>query len=166
MKIHYDRPQDVGRDRLANALAAREMHTTPGQAAIAISLGTATTFDVVDAAGDFAGGAIASGLGSAASALRGYASHLPGINLEPPATPIGHSTTDCLRTGLVLGHAVMVDGLVRRFARELGMEPTVVATGGWAATVAPVCETIQTVEPNLTLHGIRLAWERNQGCGH
>ncbi len=146
----------VGPDRRANAAAA---HALVGGACIVADLGTATTVDAVDAAGRLVGGAIAPGLAVAAAALAAAADRLEPVALEAPPAAIGRDTETAMRSGAVLGHAGLVDGLVDRFRGELGAELPVVATGGLAGVVAPHCRTVGRVEPLLTLEGLRLLWE-------
>jgi type III pantothenate kinase len=151
----------TGPDRLANCAAA---HALLGGACIVCDLGTATTVDAVDAAGEFLGGAIAPGL---AVALRGLAEHavrLVPIELQPPRQAIGRDTVEAMRSGSVLGHAGLLDGLVERFREELGEPVPAVATGGLAALVVPYCRQVERIQPGLTLDGLRLLWERSQAA--
>ncbi len=156
MRIVYREPERLGPDRVANALAVRALHGAP---AIVVDLGTATNFDCVSAEGAFVGGAIAPGLGASAESLFQGAPGLPRVPFEPPPRALAISTEQALRTGIVWGAAAMVDGLVRRLQREMGGRPRVVATGGWARVVAPECETVDHIDDDLTLHGLRLMWE-------
>jgi type III pantothenate kinase len=147
----------VGPDRVANCAAA---HALLGSACIAVDMGTATTVDVAGADGMFAGGAIAPGLGVSMKALVEASERLPGIELSAPPSAVGLDTTAAMQSGLVLGHAGLVDGLVGRMRRERGAELQAVATGGFAAIVAPHCETVSRVVPDLTLRGLRLLWQQ------
>ena len=155
-----DSPDDVGPDRIANAAAAFERY---GGACVVVDFGTAINFDAVSAGGEFVGGAIAPGVQVATDALRDRAARLAKVELRAPEHAIGTNTDTNMQSGAIFGFAGLVDGLVRRFRHELGGAATSVATGGMAALVAPHCETIDHVEPLLTLEGLRLIWERNTG---
>src|SRR5436190_5156557 len=158
--LRVDNPLEVGPDRVANCVAAYALYGGP---CIVVDFGTAINFDTVSAGGDFLGGAIAPGLQVALDALGDRAARLQKVELVAPARAIGTNTDTNVQSGAVFGWAGLVDGLVRRFRAELGAEATTIATGGLAALVAPHCETIQHVEPWLTLEGLRLIWERNSG---
>src|SRR5688572_22786685 len=156
MAIRYRDPATVGADRLANAIAARERFGAP---AIVVDLGTATTFDVVGPDGDFLGGAITLGLRVSADELFRRAARLGRVELAVPEHAIGQTSDDGMRSGLVLGHAAMVDGMVSRLLAELGGRAHVVATGGLAPLMRELTGTIETFEDDLTLHGLRLIHE-------
>ena len=156
--IRVDRPDLVGGDRIVNALAAVRLHGSP---AIVCDLGTATTLDCVGADGAFVGGAIAPGLEVSVNALGERAARLFGIELATPPAAIGKNTAENMQSGAIFGFAGLVDGMVRRFAGELG-SLSVIATGGLAGLVTPHCETVDEVAPWLTLDGLRLIWERNR----
>src|SRR5579871_3121837 len=156
--LRVDNPLEVGPDRVANSVAAYALFGGP---CIVVDFGTAINFDVVSGAGEFIGGAIAPGLQVALDALGDRAARLQKVELVAPARAIGTNTTTNIQSGAVFGWAGLVDGLVRRFRAELGGDATTVATGGLAPLVAPHCETIQHVEPWLTLQGLRLIHERN-----
>ncbi len=158
MPIRYDNPHEVGADRIVNGVAAFELYGGP---VIVVDFGTATTLDVIDAGGAYLGGAIAPGVETSAEALFSRAARLAKVDLEPPAKVIGTNTRESVQAGLMLGEAAMVDGLVRRAWSELGGECTVVATGGLAERMAPLCDTIGQVEPDLTLLGLILIYGRN-----
>jgi type III pantothenate kinase len=159
MPIRYDDPREVGPDRIANALAARELHGTP---AVVVDFGTSTNFDVVSAAGDFAGGVLAPGIEVSMDALFARAARLPKVPFEAPERVISQTTVAALQSGLVYGFAGQVDAIVRRIRVELeAPDAPVIATGGLAALIAPHSETISVVDPELTLQGLRLVWERN-----
>jgi type III pantothenate kinase len=158
MAVRYDPPSSLGVDRLVNAAAAKALFGSP---AIIISMGTATTFDVLDHDGDFAGGAIAPGLGTAADALFARAPRLKRIDYKTPERAIGTTSQECLQSGIMLGYAAMVDGMVFRIRREMFGEPKIIGTGGWAMAVAQSSETIEVIDTDLTLMGIQLIWQRN-----
>jgi type III pantothenate kinase len=155
-------PLTVGADRIVNTLAASRLY---GRDTIAVDLGTATTFDCITADGVFLGGVIAPGVRTSAETLFRRTSKLPATELVAPQQVIGRRTEDCIRSGVVLGAAEAVDGLVRRIKAEwpTDREPLVVATGGLAPTVAPLCSTIDEVDPDLTLVGLRMAFELIRG---
>ena len=159
LRIAYDNPHEVGADRIANALAAVDAHGAP---VLIVDFGTATTLDVVDASGAYLGGAIAPGVETSAEALFRRAARLSAVELEAPTRVIGRTTRESVQAGLVLGEALMVDGLVRRAWTEIDSECPVVATGGLAGRMAPLCETVTDVDPDLTLKGLMLVWERNR----
>ena len=159
LRIAYDNPHEVGADRIADAIAAVEAFGAP---VFVVDFGTATTLDVVDESGAYLGGAIAPGVETSAEALFQRAARLSAVELEAPARVIGRTTRESVQAGLVLGEALMVDGLVRRAWAELGSECPVVATGGLAERMAPLCETVTDVDPDLTLKGLMLVWERNR----
>lgn len=156
--VHYDDPREVGADRIVNAVAAVEEHGAP---VIVVDFGTATTIDVIDASGAYVGGAIAPGVETSADALFERAARLSKVELEVPASVIGTNTRASVQAGLMLGGAAMVDGLVRRCWAELGTECVVVATGGLAARMTPLCETVTRIDGDLTLKGLMLVHERN-----
>ena len=151
-------PMTVGADRIINTLAASRLHATD---TIVVDLGTATTYDCITADGVFFGGVIAPGVRTSAETLFRRTSKLPATELVPPTSIIGRRTEDCIRSGVVLGAADAVDGLVRRIKAEWPTPrvPIVIATGGLAPMLAPLCATIDRVEPHLTLIGLRLAFE-------
>lgn len=159
ISIAYDNPHEIGADRIVNAVAAVEKAGAP---VIVVDFGTATTFDVVDASGAYVGGAIAPGVQTSAEALFRRAARLSAVDLEPPQRAIGRTTRESVQAGLLLGEAAMVDGLVRRMWAEMGAECPVLATGGLAGVMAPLCETIGEVDEDLTLKGLLLVWERNR----
>jgi type III pantothenate kinase len=159
MPIAYDNPHEVGADRIVNGLAAFEQYGGP---VVVVDFGTATTIDVVTADGAYAGGAIAPGVETSAEALFAKAARLSKIDLEAPDRVIGTNTRESMQAGLVLGEAAMIDGLVRRVWQELGVDSCrVVATGGLAEMMAPLCETVSDVDSDLTLRGLILVYGRN-----
>jgi type III pantothenate kinase len=158
LAIRYDDPREVGPDRIANSVAARERYGAP---AVVVDFGTSTNFDVVSAAGEFAGGVLAPGIEVSMDALFARAARLPKVPFEAPERVISQTTVAALQSGLVYGFAGQVDAIVERIRTELG-EPgaPVIATGGLAELIAPHSSTITTVDPELTLQGLRLVWER------
>jgi type III pantothenate kinase len=158
--IRYDDPREVGPDRIANAVAARVRHGAP---AVVVDFGTSTNFDVVNAAGEFAGGVLAPGVEISMDALFARAARLPRVPFEAPERVISQTTTAALQSGLVYGFAGQVDAIVDRIRAELEAEDApVVATGGLADLIAPHSRTITIVDQELTLQGLRLVWERNR----
>jgi len=152
----YDNPSEIGADRVADAVAARMLYGAP---VIVVDFGTATNLEVVDAQGLFVGGIIAPGLETSAAALFSHATKLPSIELVDPGSAIGKNTVHAMQSGIVYGEADRVDGFVRRVFDELGYNAPVVATGGLATTMAPLCKTITHVNPELTLEGLRIIYE-------
>ena len=159
MPIKYDNPHEVGADRIVNGVAAVERLGGP---VIVVDFGTATTIDVIDASGSYLGGAISPGLETSAEALFTKAARLSKVDLEPPSRAIGTNTRASIQAGLMLGQAAMIDGLVRRVWSELGVEAPVIATGGLAERMGPLCETVGHVDLDLTLEGLWLIYERNR----
>lgn len=158
LKIRTDNPQEVGADRIVNAVAALALHGGP---AVVVDFGTATTLDVITAEGEYLGGVICPGPRLGAEALATRTARLPRVDLNLPPRVIGRNTVDSIRSGLLHGHAAMVDGLVARIERELGQPVKVLATGGLADLLAPCLHRIDANDPWLTLEGLRLLHERN-----
>lgn len=154
-------PESVGIDRLLNAFAA---HSLFGGPAIVVDMGTATTFDVVSGAGEFLGGAIAPGLRTSAESLWSAAPRLPRVELSAPPKYIARNTTEALQSGIILGYGQFVDGMIQQLRLELEGRPKIIATGGLATVLSSVSRTINRTEPDLTLHGIRLAYTRLQSA--
>jgi len=157
LPILYDNPKEVGADRVANAVAAYDLFGGPS---IVVDLGTATTFDAISAVGEYLGGAITPGVAISLEALFQHAAALRRVELVEPRAVIGRSTVESIQSGALYGFAAQVDGLCRRFVNVLGPS-TVVATGGLSELIAPYAETVDHVEPWLTLHGLRIIYERN-----
>jgi type III pantothenate kinase len=161
MAIRMDNPREVGADRLVNAVAAYDRIR---DTCVVVDFGTAITYDVVSAAGEYLGGIITPGAEISIDALYDRAAKLPKVELAQPRALIGKSTVDAIRSGIVFGFAAQVDGIVRRLRDELGAHTKVLATGGLAGALVPtVQETIDEVDDLLTLLGLRLIWQRNTG---
>ncbi len=157
MAILYDNPREVGADRIANAVGAYDLY--PG-ASVVVDLGTATTFDVISGAGEYLGGAIAPGVAISLEALYTHAAALRSVELVRPRSVVGRSTVESIQSGVLYGFAAQVDGVVARIRDEIG-DATVLATGGLAGLIAPHTQSVEHVEPWLTLHGLRIVHERN-----
>jgi type III pantothenate kinase len=157
MPILIDNPREVGADRIVNAIGAYDLYGGP---AIVVDFGTATTLDAVSAKGEYLGGAILPGIEISMDALFARADRLSRVELIEPRSVIGKSTAEALQSGAIYGFAGQVDGICRRMQDELG-EGTVVATGGLSGLISRYSTTIQHVDPWLTLHGLRLVYERN-----
>ncbi len=159
MPIRIDNPRELGADRIVNAVAAFEQLGGPS---IAVDFGTATTFDVVNAAGEYEGGVIMPGMEISLDALTSRGAKLPRLDLSAPKQTIGKGTVDAIRSGMIFGYAAAIDGIVQRVRAELG-DPDVptIATGGLAGTVVPHTEQIDGLDDLLTLKGLKLLHERN-----
>jgi type III pantothenate kinase len=157
--VRYDDPREVGPDRIANAVAAKERHGAP---AIVVDFGTSTNFDVVSPDGEYVGGVLAPGIEISMDALFQRAARLVKVDFAEPPSVIGRTTATALQSGLVYGFAGQVDGIVGAIRRELGADAPAVATGGLAELIAPHAASITTIDPHLTLEGLRIVWERNQ----
>lgn len=158
MAILYDDPREVGPDRIANAIGAYHLYGGPS---LVVDMGTATTFEAISAAGEYLGGAIAPGVAISLEALFQHAAALRRVELVEPRSVIGRSTAESIQSGVIYGFAAQVDGLCQKIKGELGAEATVVATGGLAELIAPYSESVDHVEPWLTLEGLRVVFERN-----
>ena len=157
--IRTDNPREVGADRIADVVAARELY--PGEPVVVVDFGTAIKVEAVSAEGEFIGGAIAPGIDTAATALFSTTAQLKRVELTAPPSAVGKSTVAALQSGIIYGTAALVDGLVRRVIDELGGDARVVATGGLAPVVLEHCETVGDYEPTLTLNGLRIIYDRN-----
>ncbi len=153
-----DNPKEVGADRLVNTLAAHHLY---GGAVVVVDFGTGTNIDVVSERGEFLGGAVAPGIEISVEALASRAAQLRKIELVAPRNAIGKNTVEVLQSGILYGFAGLVDGLVTRILAELDGTPTVIATGGLAVLVVEHCATVSLHEPDLTLIGLRLVFEKN-----
>ena len=163
MPILYENPSEVGADRIVNAIGAWERFgKSGGRPMIVVDFGTATTLDAISAKGEYLGGAICPGVQISADALFQRAARLPRIDVRKPPRIVGRTTIGAMESGLFWGYVGMVEGLVKRMGEELGGNAICVATGGLADVIAPETPLIQHVDPDLTLHGLRLVWERNQ----
>ena len=161
MALRYDNPREIGADRLVNAVAA---YDRVGGACIVVDFGTAITYDPVSANGEYLGGIIAPGIEISMEALTERAAKLPKIDLGPPRQLIGKTTVDAIRAGVIYGFAGQVDAIVEAIRGELGVEAQAIATGGLADLIASHSNTIEKVDPYLTLEGLRLVWELNQAA--
>lgn len=159
MPVLYDNPREVGADRIVNAVATFAQYGGP---AIVVDFGTATTFDAVSARGEYLGGIIAPGIGISAEALFERAAKLPRIEITRPRGVIGKNTVGSMQSGLFYGYLALVDGVVRRMQQEMGGTKVVVGTGGLAHLILADSETVDLVDPFLTLTGLRLLYERNR----
>jgi type III pantothenate kinase len=157
MPILYNNPAEVGADRIVNAVAAFHKYKT---GLIVVDFGTATTFDVISAKGEYLGGAISPGIMIAAEALYKETSKLPRVEImAPPKSVIGKDTENSIKSGIIYGYAGLVDGMVRRMQAEMETNLTVIATGGLATLMNDVAETIEAIEPDLTLRGLKIISE-------
>jgi type III pantothenate kinase len=171
--LHVDNPREVGADRVVTALAAHELFGRGpggrGRPVVVVDFGTSTNVDAIGPDGQFLGGALAPGVEVSLDALAHRAAQLRSVELSVPPQAIGKNTVAALQSGLVLGFAGLVDGLVDRIAAEIvdqfGAAPVVVATGGLAPLLIDSCRSIAEREPDLTVHGLRLAFERQQAAG-
>ena len=158
VKLAVDNPREVGADRVVNSLATYRLYGGP---AIAIAFGTATVFDCISAQGEYLGGAIAPGMVTSLESLTRSAAQLFQVELVRPPKAIGKNTVTTMQSGVVLGFAGLVEGLVKRLKNELG-DAKVIATGGLAEVIAPATDAIDVVDLQLTLKGLKLIYELNQ----
>ena len=159
LSIEIDNPREVGADRVVNAVAVRERH---GEPAIVVDFGTSTNFDVVGSDGAYLGGAIAPGLLISTGALVSGTAALRNVEFEPPRSVIGKGTVEAIQSGALFGHAGLVDGIMERIASELGGDVKRVATGGLASTIVPHCLSVETIDPYLTLEGLKIIYDLNR----
>ena len=158
MPIRVDNPKEVGADRICNAVATWELYGGP---AVAVDLGTATTFDAVSADGELLGCAIAPGLAISANALVSHTAMLKRVEFATPERLIGKTTAESIQSGVVGGYACLIEGMIERFRKELGGDTKSILTGGLAEVMAPNLNGIDIVDPWLVLHGLRLIYELN-----
>jgi type III pantothenate kinase len=163
MAVLYEPKTDVGADRVVNAVAAYELYGKPRNTPlIVVDFGTATTFDAITARGEYLGGVICPGVQISADALFQRAARLPRVDVQKPKSVIGRTTVTSMQSGLFFGYVGMVDGIVARMRAELGeVRAFCVGTGGLAEIIAAETDTIELVDPDLTLLGLRMIWERN-----
>lgn len=159
LNIHMDDPTSVGSDRIVIAVAALQEYKPP---LILVDMGTATTIEVVDQGNTYLGGCIIPGVRVSAEALSSRASQLPGIQLDKPKRVIGKNTVECMRSGIMYGAAAMLDGMLDRMEDELGKKTTVVATGGMAQFIAPLCKREIKLEKDLLLKGLNIIYRKNK----
>ncbi len=162
MPILFLNPQEVGADRIVNAVAAYHIYRT---SLVVIDFGTATTFDAISPQGEYIGGIISPGIMISAEALFQKASKLPRVEIfAPPDKVIGNTTIHGIQSGIIYGYAGLVDGVVARMRREMGTDPKIVATGGLAELIAGVTDSIDTVNRDLTLEGLRIISDEMNAC--
>ena len=159
LNIKIDNPAQLGADLVAGAVGAISEYTLP---CIVIDMGTATTVSVINGEGQFIGGSIAAGVMLTLKALTENTSQLPSIKLSAPPSVIGRNTVDCMRSGLILGTASMIDGLIERISAELDEIPTVIATGGLSKEIITHCKSEIIYNENLLLEGLREIYEKNK----
>jgi len=159
LPILYDNPKEVGADRIADAVAAFDLYGGP---TIVVDFGTATTFEAISAKGEYLGGAIFPGIDISLDALFARAAALRRVELVEPRNVIGRSTVESMQSGAIFGYSSLVDGMCERIRNELQADATVVATGGLSGLIGPLTASIDHVEPWLTLHGLRLVFEKNR----
>ena len=159
LNIHVDVPSQVGSDRIVVAVAALAEYKAP---LILMDLGTATTIDVVEPENRYLGGVIFPGVKVSLDALTSRAAQLPAISLDRPKAVVGKNTVDCMRSGMMFGTAAMIDGLIDRIEEELGHSSTLIATGGMAQFITPLCKREIILEKDLLLKGLNLIYKKNK----
>jgi len=159
LNVHMDVPSQVGSDRIVIAVAALSEYKAP---LVLMDLGTATTIEVVEPDNVYMGGIIYPGVKISLDALTSRTAQLPGISLEQPKNVIGKNTVDCMRSGMMYGTAGMIDGILDRIAEELGHESTLVATGGMAQFITPLCRHKIILEKDLLLKGLNIIYKKNK----
>lgn len=158
LNIKIDNPAQLGADLAVGAVAAIHEYTMP---CVVIDMGTATTISVLNSEGALIGGVIAAGIGITLQALCGRTAQLPAVEMEAPAKVIGTNTVDCMKSGLIVGAAAMLDGMIDRIESELGQPVNVVATGGLAGEVVSCCRRQVTLDDTLLLDGLKIIWQKN-----
>lgn len=160
LNIHVDVPSQVGSDRIVIAVAALAEYKAP---LLLLDLGTATTIEAVEPENVYMGGVIIPGVRVSLDALTSRAAQLPGISLDQPKKVIGKNTVDCMRSGMMYGTAAMIDGLIERMEEELGHRCTLIATGGLAQFITPLCKREIILEKDLLLKGLNIIYQKNKG---
>jgi type III pantothenate kinase len=160
IRIRYENPRELGGDRISNAAGALSLYQPP---IIVVAMGTATAFDTISKEGDYLGGAVAPGIAIAAEALYTRTAALPRVELVRPKQAIGSNTPAAMQSGIIFGYAGLIDGIVERIQKELGKKAMVVATGGYAEIIAKETKSINEVNTNLTLIGIKVIHDLNKG---
>ncbi len=151
LKVDLDKPEEIGADRLVNAVAVVQDYKAP---AIVVDFGTATTFDVIDEQGHYKGGVIAPGVNLSVEALERAAAKLPKVDIKKPPQVIGKNTIDAIQSGIYWGYVGLIEGLIEKITEEMGAKPFVLATGGLAPLFAPAIDLIEKVDEELTLKGL------------
>ncbi len=159
LNIHVDVPSQVGSDRIVIAVAALAEYEAP---LILMDMGTATTIEVVEPENHYMGGVIFPGVMVSLDALTSRAAQLPGISLDKPKSVIGKNTVDCMRSGMMYGTAAMIDGIIDRIGQELGHKSTIIATGGLAQFITPLCNHEIILEKELLLKGLNIIYKKNK----
>ncbi len=158
--LKTDNRSQIGADRIANACAASILYKSP---AIVVDFGTATSFDIVNKDNEFIGGIITAGMKIQADALSSKTSKLPKLNIEAPEHAIGHNTIDAMLSGIVRGHAAMIDGLIEECEKELGYKTTIIATGGYSSVISKYLKRkFDYINPDLTLQGMKILYDLNR----
>ena len=159
LNIKIDNPAQLGADLVAGAVGALDAYTMP---CVIIDMGTATTIEVIVQDNVYIGGVIFPGVKLSLDALTSRAAQLPGISLDQPSKVIGKNTVDCMRSGMMYGTAAMIDGLVERIEEELGHQATLIATGGLAQFITPLCRREIILEKDLLLKGLNIIYKKNK----